>query len=262
MSTLADRTIAALRANHDTLAAIVPTLTDDQLTGPSGASEWSVAQVLSHLGSGAEITLATYQAAIDGEEPLGQDFNESVWARWDGSTPQEQAANVLGHSEAVVVFLEGLSSEQRENLQIKLGFLPAALPVAAVAGMRLNEAAQHLWDVQVALDAAAQVNATAAEVLVEHFGGDIGFLLGFIGKADTVPTPARVRLGTSNVGIVIADSVSVSTAIGEATATFHGQLESVIRLMGGRLSARYTPADVRVEGNISLDDLRRVFPGY
>ena len=41
MTSLADRTIAALRANHDTLAALVPTLTEEQLTAPSGASEWT-----------------------------------------------------------------------------------------------------------------------------------------------------------------------------------------------------------------------------
>jgi uncharacterized protein (TIGR03083 family) len=262
MTTLADRTIAALRANHNELAALVPTLSDDQLTGPSGASEWTVAQVLSHMGSGAEITLATYQAAIDGTEPLGQDFNESVWARWDASTPQEQAANVLGHAAAVIEFLEALSPEQREGLQVNLGFLPFPLPLAAVAGMRLNENAQHLWDVAVALDPSARVDDGTAEVLFEHFGADLGFLLGFIGKADALAAPARVRIGTSNIGIVIADAVSVTSSVGEASATIHARPESVIRLIGGRLSPKYTPADVSVEGNVSLEDLRRVFPGY
>jgi uncharacterized protein (TIGR03083 family) len=262
MTTLADRTIAALRANYDALAALVPALTDAQLTGHSGASEWSVAQVLSHMGSGAEITLATYQAALDGVEAPGQDFNESVWARWDASTPQDQATNALVHGKAITVFLEALSSEQRETLQVKLGFLPMPLSLAAVAGMRLNENALHLWDVQVALDPSARVDAGAADVLGEHFSADLGFLLGFIGKADAVATPARVHLGTSDLAIVIADGVSVTTAPGDATATFHGQLESVIRLIGGRLGPQYTPADVSVEGNLSLEDLRRVFPGY
>jgi uncharacterized protein (TIGR03083 family) len=262
MSTLADRTIAALRINHDALAALVPTLTDAQLTGPSGASEWTVAQVLSHLGSGAEITLASYQASLDGADPPGQEFNESVWARWDSLTPQEQAANVLAPATEVIEFLEGLSPEQRENTEVRLGFLPAPLPIGTLAGMRLQESAQHLWDVQVALDPNAQLERTAADVLLEHLAGQLGFLLGFVGKADAVARSARVRIGTSDLGILIEDGVSLTTSVGEATATLHGPHEAVIRLIGGRLSPEHTPAGVSVEGNVSLDDLRRVFPGY
>ncbi len=32
--------------------------------------------------------------------------------------------------------------------------------------------------------------------------------------------------------------------------------------MAGRLSPEHTPAAVEVTGNVTLDDLRRVFPGY
>jgi hypothetical protein len=93
MTTLADRTIAALRRTHDDLASLVPTFTEAQLTGPSGASEWSVAQVLSHLGSGAEIATAGYRSAIDETPPPEQDFNQGIWDRWNAMTPQQQAAD-------------------------------------------------------------------------------------------------------------------------------------------------------------------------
>ncbi len=32
--------------------------------------------------------------------------------------------------------------------------------------------------------------------------------------------------------------------------------------MAGRLSPEHTPDGVAVTGNVTLDDLRRVFPGY
>ncbi|MFD0592596.1 maleylpyruvate isomerase N-terminal domain-containing protein [Catellatospora coxensis] len=67
MTSSADAVIAALRSGHDTLAAHVRDLPAADLTGPSGASEWDVSQVLSHLGSGAEIHLATVEAALAGE---------------------------------------------------------------------------------------------------------------------------------------------------------------------------------------------------
>jgi len=48
----------------------------------------------------------------------------------------------------------------------------------------------------------------------------------------------------------------------EPTATFDGPLEVGIRLLSGRLKPQYTPAGVEVTGNVSLEDLRKVFPGY
>ncbi len=102
----------------------------------------------------------------------------------------------------------------------------------------------------------------AAEVLVEHFTGGLGFLLGFTGKAESLSEPARVELEHDEVTIVIDDKVSISTAPTDATAAFSGGPEALIRLIGGRLTAPYTPEGVEVTGNVTLDDLRRVFPGY
>ena len=262
MSSLADRSIAALRDVHDDLAALVPTLTDAQLNGPSGASEWSVAQVLSHMGSGAEISIATYSPAIDGSPEPEPAFNQSVWDRWNAMPPADQAEAFLKYDAEAVALFEGLSSEQRESIEIKLGFLPMPLPLASIAGMRLNEAAQHAWDVKVALDPAATINEAAADALVEHFSGGLGFLLGFTGKADQVEEPAVVALTDIGVDIAIADSVSISPSADKSTATMTGAPESLIRLLGGRLTSLYTPATVSVSGNITLEELRKVFPGY
>jgi len=49
-----DRWISALRHSHNRLRAAVEPLSPDQLGRPSYASEWSIAQVLSHLGSQAD----------------------------------------------------------------------------------------------------------------------------------------------------------------------------------------------------------------
>lgn len=51
MSTLADRTISALRGNHDELTARVREFDEEDLARQSGSSLWDVAQVLGHLGS-------------------------------------------------------------------------------------------------------------------------------------------------------------------------------------------------------------------
>jgi uncharacterized protein (TIGR03083 family) len=260
MTSLADRTITALRDLHDELAALVPTLTDAQLTGPSGASEWSVAQVLSHLGSGSEIALASYQSALTGAPAPEPDFNQGVWDRWNAMSPQDQANGFIEHDATLVDTLEALTADQRENLGIKLGFLPAPLDVASIAGMRLNEVALHSWDVRVAFDPAASLGDDAASVLMDQFSGGVGFMLGFIGKADALAHPAVVDV--NGFGLVIADGVSLTAAVSNPTAAFNGPTEAFVRLVGGRLTSKYTPAGVGVTGNVSLDDLRRVFPGF
>jgi uncharacterized protein (TIGR03083 family) len=257
MTSLASRTIAALRANHDTLAALVPTLTEDQLTSPSGASEWTIAQALSHLGSGAEISRKPVAAAAG--IPFDDEDNQSVWARWDGSTPAQQAAGFVEHDSRLLEVVEGLTAEQLESLQIDLGFLPAPVPVVVALGMRLNEVANHAWDVRVGVDPSATVDAGSAEVLVELFAGPLSFLLGFSAKPDQVEQ--EVRLAIPGGGISITDAVTVAGEVAEPTATFDGAPEAVVRLLSGRLRPPYD-ADVSVTGNVTIDELRKVFPGY
>jgi hypothetical protein len=185
-----------------------------------------------------------------------------VWDRWNALTPRDQASEFLEQDATLLRTLEGLTPGQREKLEIKLGFLPAPLPLATVAGMRLNEAAQHSWDVRVALDPAATLDSDSADVLLEHFTGGMGFLLGFIGEPDQVSQPARVAIEGTDVVIGIGDQVSLSTPATGATAAFRGQPEAAVRLLCGRLTSPYTPEGVEVTGNLTLDDLRRVFPGF
>src|SRR3954471_8852467 len=95
MTALADEPVRALRSALDDLAALVRGFTADDLARPSGASKWDIAQVLSHLGSGAEINLASLEGALAGTGGPGGDFNQDVWARWDAMSNQERADGFL-----------------------------------------------------------------------------------------------------------------------------------------------------------------------
>lgn len=257
MSTLVDRTIAAIRTEHDTLVMLLPNLGTDQLEGPSGASEWTVAQVLSHLGSGAEIGRAPIARAA-GEQVAAAD-NEAIWARWDAAGPVDQAAGFVEHDTRWLETVEGLSAAQRESLQVDLGFLPEPVPLVVALGMRLNEIANHSWDVRVGLDPSAQLHAESAEVLVELFSGPLAFILGFSAKPDELDGEARVA--ATGGGLLVGDAVAVVPSVDDPTATLGGEPEALIRLLNGRLKEPYADG-VTVEGNVTLDDLRRVFPGY
>jgi uncharacterized protein (TIGR03083 family) len=252
MTTPVDRAVAALRANHETLAALVPTLSEEQLRSRSGAAEWTVAQALSHLGSGAEISRKPI--AIAAGEHVEAEENQSIWARWNASSPADQAAGFVKHNAAYVDLVEGLTAEQRDR-QIQTGILPDPVPLLVALGMRLNEVANHAWDVRVGVDPSATLDSDSAELLIELFSGPLAFLLGFTAKADQVDQ--EVRLAIPGGRIEITDKVTMTSALNDPTATFDGPAEAVVRLLTGRLGA-----GVSVTGNVTLDELRKVFPGY
>ncbi len=96
MTSLVDETIAELRANHDRLRAVVEGLTDDQLSAQSGAEKWTIADVLSHLGSGAEIARYSLLTALgDDGSATDRPTNQDVWDRWNALPPTEQASGFL-----------------------------------------------------------------------------------------------------------------------------------------------------------------------
>ncbi|WP_410573624.1 maleylpyruvate isomerase family mycothiol-dependent enzyme [Amycolatopsis sp. cmx-4-61] len=257
MSQLVDRTLTALRTEHDTLAGLTRTLTDDQLAAPSGAAEWTVAQVLSHLGSGAEIGRAPIARAA-GETVAAED-NQTIWARWDASAPRAQAEGFLEHNARWLETVEALTPEQRSSLTVDLGFLPEPVPLVTALGMRLSEVANHSWDVRVAFDSGAGVAADSAAVLVDLLTGPVGFMLSFLAKPAELAKPVSVAVPGG--ALVIDDAVTLVEDLEAPSATFTGPAEAFVRLLSGRLKTPYDHG-VRVEGEVTLDELRRVFPGF
>ncbi len=73
MRTDSSPALAALHNSHDRLDALVRPLTPEQLRSQSYDKDWSIAQVLSHLGSGAEIALLPLDAAVNGVEAPGRE---------------------------------------------------------------------------------------------------------------------------------------------------------------------------------------------
>src|SRR5215469_5739888 len=90
-TTSAEPWLAALHASSARLAAAVSGLRDEQLARPSFAKDWSIAQVLSHLGSAAENSTTLVERGIAGDNavPRREDM-EPVWHRWNALTGPEQ----------------------------------------------------------------------------------------------------------------------------------------------------------------------------
>ena len=60
--------IDALRSSVEHLYKLAAPLTEDQLTGRADPTDWTIAQVLSHLGSGAVIMQRQLEDAVAGQD--------------------------------------------------------------------------------------------------------------------------------------------------------------------------------------------------
>jgi uncharacterized protein (TIGR03083 family) len=264
MTDRADETIKALRSGHDDLAALVRGFTADDLARPSGASQWDISQVLSHLGSGAEINLASLNGALDGTGVPAGDFNQGVWARWDAMPREERAEGFLSANETLVRRYEGLDEQTRQSLRIDLGFLPAPVDVATSGAMRLSEFTHHTWDVKVSFDPDATLAAEATPLLFEQ----AAMLMGFLGKpAELGGGPLSIAVKTTapdrSFGIDVSEKLAVIDTPDSPDAVLTAPAEWWLRLVAGRHAPEHTPGTVKFTGTaITLDDLRRVFPGF
>src|ERR1700754_3970059 len=101
--------IEALRASHDHFRDVAGSLTSAQLRSPGYPSEWSIAQTLSHLGSGAEINGLIFDAGVAGEAPPTQENFQAIWSVWDNKAPEEQGPDSIAADAVLVQKFESLT---------------------------------------------------------------------------------------------------------------------------------------------------------
>ncbi|HEY3831638.1 MAG TPA: maleylpyruvate isomerase family mycothiol-dependent enzyme [Acidimicrobiia bacterium] len=244
----------ALRSSVERLAALVRPLGAD-VRRHAYPTEWTIADVLSHLGSGAVIMTRNVDDAVAGQSaPDG--FNQSVWDEWNAKSPEDQASDSLSVDAVCVERLEALTPEQRGSIQVALG--PMQLGFDQIVGMRLNEHLLHEWDIAVALDPSATLAADGTEQVVDN--------LELIGRFAAKPagSPRTVTVATtapSRTFTVTVDAAAASLSAGaEGTPDITLPAEAFIRLVYGRLDPDHTPSDVQGDRS-ALDGLRAVFPG-
>jgi len=251
--------IATLRNSHERLASVVKPLSPEQLRGQSYDTDWNVAQVLSHLGSGAEIALMGLPGALGQAEPVDRAAWQPVWDAWNAKSPDDQAADALVSDEQHVQALEQLSDDDLAG--ISLEFFGMNLDAVGLVRLRLGEHAMHTWDVAVSIDPAATVAPDAVALLIDNVPQ---FLAPRLGRAPDVPFRIRIRTtGPDRDYLLVgADPVSMTDWPGNgADSEVSMPSEALLRLAYGRLDPAHTPAGV-VADPADLDRLRRMFPGF
>ena len=249
----------ALRASHDRLAGLAGSLDSDDLRKRSYATEWSIADVLSHLGSGAEISELYVNAGLGGEPP-GQEDNQRIWDKWNARSPEEQAAESVAANEAMVSRVESLTPEQLDSLRVTM-FGSMVMDAAGLLRMRLSEHAVHSWDVEVAVDPAARVSQDSVELLL----GALPQMMQWSGKKAADPAVIAVT-ATRPDGTYTLDTggVTLTPGAGETPASASMVLtsEALLRLVYGRVDESAVASGELRADNVTLAELRAVFPGF
>jgi uncharacterized protein (TIGR03083 family) len=259
-ATLARRWITALRVSHDGLRALVGGYGPEEVRGPSYDDDWTIAQVLSHLGSGAEIMVGSLDDIARGEAP-DNSASQQVWDRWNAKSPDDQAHDALVADAALVERWEAFDDDQLAAFSVSL--FGMQLDASAFVGLRLGEHILHTWDIAVMADAGAGLAPEAAGLVASR----LPLLAVYFGKADRLTGgPIRWVMRTSDpeLGFVleVGDGVRL-TEDADATGDDEVRLpaEAFVRLLYGRLDPEHTPDAVSVSGAADLDELRRAFPG-
>jgi uncharacterized protein (TIGR03083 family) len=251
----AQTTLALLRSSVARLRRIVEPLDDATVDQPAFPSEWSIAQVLSHLGSGAEIMQRRLDDTVSGRE-TPESFAPSVWDEWNAKSSRAQVDDALAADAALLARLEAVATSGAAELEFPMG--PLTMDFATFVGMRVNEHTMHTWDVEVALAPEVPLPADAVPFVVDH--------LELIARYTSRPTGDErvVQVETTDptrrfVVELATDAVAFSSG-GDGPADLTLPAEAWARLVYGRLDADHTPAAVR-DPDAALLVLRRVYPG-
>ncbi len=262
---VAEPWLAALETSSQRTRALVEDLTEEQLELPSFDREWTIAQVLSHLGSASEIGTILIDRALAGETTApGRELAVPIWQRWDAMTPLEQREAWYesdARHRAALASLVALGPERLEVLRIP--YFAGPLTVTVYAGYRLSEQTVHGWDIAVGLDPAAAIPQPELSLLWDR----IDLVASRFRDEATLERlrPQRVadtltdedetyRLDLADELHLVADA-----ALDEATGSVAGPAETVLRLVYGR----NRPIDeIEISGAMTLDDVRSLFPGF
>ncbi|MGZ4784763.1 MAG: maleylpyruvate isomerase family mycothiol-dependent enzyme [Acidimicrobiales bacterium] len=244
----------ALQASVLRLRGIAERLDPAQLEQPAYPAEWTVADVLSHIGSGAVVLGRRLDDSIAGAEP-DPGFGPSVWDEWNAKSPAAKRDDALAADAGLLERLNALTVEQRAAFRLVMG--PLDLDFDDFVGLRLNEHAVHTWDVEVTFDPSAELAPTSVAVVIDS----LEMIAGFSGRPTGTEQTVRVHTTGPDRDLTIvvgARSVSLQPGAGSGPPDLELPAEALIRLVYGRLDPDHTPA---VEGGQLLDELRPVFPG-
>jgi uncharacterized protein (TIGR03083 family) len=243
-----------LRSSVNRLTGLVEVLDDEALSHRAYPADWTIADVIAHLGSGAVIS----QRRMDDTLAVAdtpEDFNQGVWDQWNAKSARAKAADGLAAINSFTSRLESVSDQDRARFRLAMG--PMEVGWNAFVSLRLNESLLHEWDVAVVRDTALPLADDGTAVVIDNLELIARF------SAEPIGEPRTVTIATTDPirrFAVTVDSGGVTLFAAESEPDLLMPAESLIRLVYGRLDPDHTPATVTGDA-AALEQLRTVFTG-
>lgn len=247
--------LAVLHSSVEHLRHVVQDVESFDPGASAYPTQWTVADTMSHIGSGAVILKQRLEESLASREtPEG--FNQSVWDEWNAKSPSDQVNDALVADEALLLALEATTDEQRRAFHFVMG--PFELDFDGFVGLRLNEQALHTWDVEFAVDPAATLSPEVAAAITDN----LHLIIRFAGKAHGEVKEVKIRTSNPSRDLTLVfagDSINLNDATHEGPVEVEMPAESFVRLVYGRLDAASAPDDIDEK---LLESLRASFPGF
>ena len=227
---------------------MVRRLTPAQLRQQAYPTEWTVADVLSHLGSGVVLTTQRLNGAVDLDPQL-------VWDDWNAKDPDAQAADALEADAELLARLAAITPDEAAAFRFAMGPMEVDLPT--FLGLRLNEHAVHTWDVAVAFDDGATIPPDETELMVDT----LAMISSFAGKPTGTERTISIRTVAPDRYFDIALRADGAALAAGSVDVPDLELtgDALVRLVYGRLDPAHSP--VVDAGSSELVELRKAFPG-
>jgi uncharacterized protein (TIGR03083 family) len=251
---MAELHVEALRSSVARLHSLVAEMDTDDLTRRAYPAQWSIADVLSHLGSGAVITKRRLDDAV-ADIATPDDLAPSVWEEWNAKSPDAKRDDALAADAELLDGIDAVTPQERSSFTSEMG--PMTLDFEQFVAMRLNEHVLHTWDIEVIDDPTSTPPQQPAALVVDNLQLIARFTATPTGdtRTITITTTEPDRGFTVDLS---PDAVNFSPTPPEPAADLMLPAEAFVRLVYGRLDPEHTPAGA--EGS-ALAVLRRAFPG-
>lgn len=258
--------MSALRESHQRLDGLLTTIPTEDVTQPAYPTEWSIAQVASHLGSQAETFLLSLDAGRHGTAPPGLEQFQPIWDRWNAKQPAEQVSDSLSADREFLDAVAALTDAERGTWRLTM--MGAEQELSGLLRMRLVEHLLHTWDIDVALDDSATLPAPGAALVIDQ----LPLIVRYTAKASI---PTQIRITTTEPELTLRLSLApdgsqlvrdrADMPAGQQGSADHDQTvrlptEAFVRLVYGRLDSDHTPPTVDAAPGL-LDALRTALPG-
>jgi uncharacterized protein (TIGR03083 family) len=249
-----DRTRRLIHQQSDGLADRLDQLSEADWPRPTPCPEWTVADIVAHLSSGAQVQLRSLQRGLQGDNsPLFKDMSERE-ALTKAKLLLPVAARAADYRDEAAALLGFIDTLLPADMEKTAWHQSGVHPLSWFMVQRLGETTMHRGDIQEALGDEFEYPPDVAEVLLPDY---IARLPRLFQPQTAGGVRALIAFGRSGAVRIRAGAAEFVPDAGEyQTLTLRADPPGMLRIVTGRLHPKDALASGRLyaSGDVALLD--------